>query len=220
LTSEDGDFFYHKGFNEKAFRESISKNWREKRFARGGSTISMQLVKNVFLSRKKTIARKVEEMLIVWMIENLHLTTKERMFEVYLNIIEWGPDIYGVKEAARFYFNKLPSQLTLKESIYLVSIIPRPKGFKYAFDSAGHLRNHYAGYYRLLTSIMLRRNQITPSDTLNLRPDLELVGAAKYYLTKPDTLREDSIFFIEPRGFLLDSNPLKVEENQTEQESK
>lgn len=204
LTSEDGDFFYHRGFNEKAFQESISKNWQEKRFARGGSTISMQLVKNVFLSRKKTIARKVEEMLIVWMIENLRLTSKERMFEVYLNIIEWGPNIYGIKEASRFYFNKQPSQLNLKESIYLTSIVPRPKAFKYAFDSTGRLRSHYAGYYRLISGIMLRRNQISPNDTVNLRPDVELSGAAKYYISKQENDREDSIFYIQPRKFLFD----------------
>lgn len=213
LTSEDGDFFYHKGFNQDAFRESISKNWSERRFARGGSTISMQLVKNIFLSRKKTIARKAEEMLIVWIIENLRLSSKERMFEVYLNIIEWGPDIYGVKEASRFYFNKLPHQLNLKESIFLSSIIPRPKGFKYAFDTTGHLRNHYAGYYRLLSGIMLRRNQISPNDTINLKPDIELTGAAKFYLTKQEAEREDSIFFLEPKSFILETRPLNVQSN-------
>ena len=78
----------------------------------------MQLVKNVFLSRKKTIARKAEEALIVWLIENNNLTSKERMFEVYLNIIELGPGIYGVGEASRFYFNKKPAELTLSESIF------------------------------------------------------------------------------------------------------
>jgi hypothetical protein len=214
LTSEDGDFFYHRGFNQDAFRESISKNYSEKRFARGGSTISMQLVKNVFLSRKKTIARKIEEMLTVWMIENLRLSSKERMFEVYLNIIEWGPNIYGVKEASRFYFNKMPSQLNLNECIFLTSIIPRPKGFKYAFDTTGHLRNHYAGYYKLLSGIMLRREQISPFDTLDLKPDVELTGPAKLLLTKPVAEREaeDSVFFIEPKSFLIETRPLKVEE--------
>ncbi len=204
LTSEDGDFFYHKGFNQDAFRESISKNWQEKRFARGGSTISMQLVKNVFLSRKKTIARKVEEMLIVWMIENLRLTSKERMFEVYLNIIEWGPNIYGAKEASRFYFNKQPSQLNLKEGIFLASIVPRPKAFKYAFDSTGHLRNHYAGYYKLLSGIMLRRNQITPADTLDLKPDLELTGVAKFSVVSREEEREEPNFFLEPKRFIIE----------------
>lgn len=204
LTSEDGDFFYHRGFNQDAFRESISKNWQEKRFARGGSTISMQLVKNVFLSRKKTIARKVEEMLIVWIIENLRLTSKERMFEVYLNIIEWGPNIYGAKEASRFYFNKQPSQLNLKEGIFLASIVPRPKAFKYAFDSTGHLRNHYAGYYKLLSGIMLRRNQISPSDTLDLKPDLELTGVAKFSVVSREAEREEPNFFLEPKRFIIE----------------
>jgi hypothetical protein len=204
LTSEDGDFYYHRGFNQDAFRESISKNWQEKRFARGGSTISMQLVKNVFLSRKKTIARKVEEMLIVWMIENLRLTSKERMFEVYLNIIEWGPNIYGAREASRFYFNKQPSQLNLKEGIFLASIVPRPKAFKYAFDTTGHLRNHYAGYYKLLSGIMLRRNQISPADTIDLKPDLELTGVAKFSVVSREVEREEPNFFLEPKRFIIE----------------
>lgn len=79
----------------------------------------MQLVKNVFLSRHKTLARKFEEMLIVWLIENNRLSSKQRMFEVYLNIIEWGPMVYGANEAARFYFNKDVSDLTVNESIFL-----------------------------------------------------------------------------------------------------
>jgi len=103
-------------------------NIKERRFARGGSTITMQLVKNVFLNRNKTIARKMEEILLVWLIENQQLCSKERMFEVYLNIIELGPHIYGANEAAHFYFNKDASKLTLPESIFIASIIPRPNG--------------------------------------------------------------------------------------------
>lgn len=200
LTAEDGDFFYHKGFNERAFRESIATNLKENRFARGGSTISMQLVKNVFLSRNKTISRKVEEALIVWMIENMHLTSKERMFEVYLNIIEWGPGIYGIKSTANFYFDKPASALSLSESIYLSSLVPRPKAFRYTFISNGVLRDYFTNYFRLLSSIMLRRNQITPADTFNLRPNIILTGDAKNYLTAPDTIaKEDSLFYIEPK---------------------
>jgi hypothetical protein len=164
----------------------------------------MQLVKNVFLNRKKTIARKVEEMLIVWMIENLRLTSKDRMFEVYLNIIEWGPDIYGIKEASGFYFDKLPSQLDLKESIFLSSIVPRPKAFRYAFDTTGNLRSHYSGYYKLLSGIMVRRDQISPSDTINLKPDIELKGAARSYVTNRKNEEEESNFFLEPKRFIID----------------
>jgi hypothetical protein len=197
LTAEDGDFFYHKGFNERAFRESIATNLKEKRFARGGSTISMQLVKNVFLSRNKTISRKIEEALIVWMIENLHLVSKERMFEVYLNIIELGPGVYGIKPASQFYFKKQPSSLNLTESIYLSSIIPRPKGFRYTFDDTDELRDYFIPYFKLVSGIMVRRNQISAEDTVNLKPRLKLTGEAKKFLAKPDSLKEDSLFFRE-----------------------
>src|SRR5690606_5829759 len=80
LTAEDPSFYRHKGFVEKAFTLSIATNLKEKAFKRGGSTISMQLVKNVFLSRNKTVSRKVEEILIVWLIENNNVTSKNRMF--------------------------------------------------------------------------------------------------------------------------------------------
>jgi hypothetical protein len=194
LTAEDGGFFYHKGFNEDAFRESIATNLKEQRFARGGSTISMQLVKNVFLRGNKTISRKVEEALIVWIIENLRLVSKERMFEVYLNIIEMGPGIYGIKNASGFYFNKLPSALNLSESIYLSSIIPHPKSFRYAFVRNGVLRDYLAGYYKFLGAVMVRRNQILAADTVNLIPHVTLTGQAQFLLNKQDsTSGEDSL---------------------------
>lgn len=203
LTSEDGDFFYHHGFNLRAFRESIVTNIKAKRFARGGSTITMQLVKNVFLNRNKTISRKIEEALIVWIIENLHLVSKERMFEVYLNIIEWGPGIYGIKPASKFYFNKNPSELTLAESIYLSSIIPRPKGFRYTFVSNGEMAGSYNEYSKLLCNIMLKRNQITQADSSVLKPFVKLTGVAKNYLTAPDTFpKEDSLFYINETQFI------------------
>ncbi|MHC1780964.1 MAG: transglycosylase domain-containing protein [Bacteroidales bacterium] len=127
LQSEDGGFFYHNGFLPESIREALIINIKDKKFRRGGSTISMQLVKNLFLSRSKTLSRKLEEMLIVWLIERNRLISKERMFEIYLNIIEWGPGIYGIAEASRFYFHKEPANLTINESIFLASIIPSPK---------------------------------------------------------------------------------------------
>ena len=192
LTSEDAGFFYHKGFNEESFANSIIQNLKEKRFARGGSTITMQLVKNVYLTRNKSISRKLEEMLIVWMIENFHLVTKERMFEVYLNVIEWGPGIYGIKQAAWYYFNKKPSELNLQESIFLASIIPSPRYFKYAFKEPGKLTNYYAWFYQRLPELMVARNQILPADTIGLKPDVVLTGEAKDFLLKPDTIKVDT----------------------------
>ena len=193
LTSEDPSFFYHRGFIPDAFKESMIENIKAKRFVRGGSTISMQLVKNVFLSREKTISRKLQEMLIVWLIENKGLVSKERMFEIYLNAIEWGPGIYGIKEASQFYFNKLPSQLNLAESIFLASIIPRPKYYRYSFDAQGNLKSYLASYYRTVSNRMLSKTWISPIDTFNLQPQVKLKGPALKIVMPADSSMTDSL---------------------------
>lgn len=194
LNSEDGGFYQHRGFSEESFRNSIISNIKEKRFVRGGSTITMQLVKNVFLQRNKTIGRKVEEALLVWLIENQNLSTKDRMYEVYLNIIEWGPMVYGANEAARFYFNKDVAKLTLAESIFLASIIPRPKWFKYSFDENGHLRESNSGFYKLLSGKMLKKGQITQEDFDKLVPNVELKGPARLLLKKAYIIPADTLY--------------------------
>lgn len=164
LTAEDPSFYSHKGFVEKAFQLSIATNFKEKAFKRGGSTISMQLVKNVFLSRQKTLARKVEEILIVWLMENNHVSSKQRMYEVYLNLIEWGNNVYGIGEAARYYFGKHPSELNLGESIFLANIVPRPKKGLYFFEPDGSLTYRLRGYFKLIGGLMARRGY-TDRDT-------------------------------------------------------
>lgn len=193
MTSEDGNFYWHNGFNENAFRKSIAENYKKGRFARGGSTISMQLVKNVFLTRNKTIARKVEEALIVWLIESNRIASKERMYEVYLNIIEWGPGIYGAGEASAYYFNKKAADLTLAESIYLAMIVPRPKWFKYNFDESGKLKPHVADFYRIIANHLVRKEIITEEQKLALLPDITLTGPAKELILIKDSLAVDSL---------------------------
>jgi hypothetical protein len=192
LTSEDGAFYGHRGFNEEAFRQSIATNIKAGRFLRGGSTISMQLVKNVFLSRNKTVSRKIEEALIVWLIENNYIVSKDRIYEVYLNIIEWGPDVYGIREAADFYFRKKPLELDLAESIYLASIIPHPKYFKYSFDSAGNLKPFIAGYYRLVANHMLKKGKILQSEYDSLQATVKLNGRALELILPKETVPVDS----------------------------
>lgn len=187
LTAEDAGFYRHSGFHEEAIRQAIVVNLKEGAFIRGGSTLSMQLVKNVYLTRQKTIARKVEEAIIVWMIENLDLISKNRMFEVYLNIIEWGPDVYGAKDASRFYFGKQPSDLNLAEALFLTSIIPSPKRFRSSFDSYGNLRSSKGGYFRLISGIMVRRGLISQEEYDNLYPNVRLYGRARdLIVTAPD----------------------------------
>lgn len=196
LTAEDAGFYSHKGFHEEAFRQAIATNIKKQEFVRGGSTISMQLVKNVFLTRKKTVSRKVEEAIIVWLIENLNIVSKNRMLEIYLNIIEWGPDVYGAKDASRFYFGKQPSELNLAESIFLTSIIPSPKRYRSSFDSYGNLRSWKSGYFRLIGGIMARRGLISQEDYENLQPNVRLYGRARdLIVTAPDANYEDTTEF-------------------------
>ena len=193
LTSEDPSFFNHGGFVEEAFKQSIATNFKKGRFVRGGSTISMQLVKNVFLSRNKTISRKLEEALIVWLIERNRLVSKERMYEVYLNIIEWGPNVYGIGEASRYYFEKAPANLSLQESTFLSSIIPHPKYYKSAFDSTGAFSNSMRNYYKLITNRLVTREKITAAEVDTSFLPLHLSQACKNYLMPPDTVAVDSL---------------------------
>ncbi len=201
-TAEDPRFFTHKGFMEKAFVMSAIQNIKERRFARGGSTISMQLVKNVFLSRQKTVGRKAEEALMVWLIENTRLVSKERMFEVYLNVIEWGPSryrwpsgkrgVYGVKDASTFYFGKDAADLSLAESLYLASIIPKPKYARGQFNQYGELRGSTRYFFRLIADLMAQRGLISGDQRGNLAYGLDLRGPARNFMSfipRPDTAR-------------------------------
>lgn len=194
LTSEDPSFFRHKGFINEAFKQSIIRNIKTKKFARGASTISMQLVKNVFLTREKTLSRKLEEILMVYVLENNRIVSKERMFEVYLNIIEWGPNVYGIGEASRFYFQKHPSELTLKECLFLASIIPSPKKFMYQFNDDGELRSPYQRHQDRLTRLMFQRGLLKPEDTAYQLRKLLISGPASRYVkirTAEDVIAPD-----------------------------
>ena len=194
LTSEDPSFFSHKGFVQESIRKSFAVNFKEKRFVRGGSTISMQLVKNVFLSRQKTLARKAEEILIVWLIENNNLISKNRMLEVYFNIIEMGQNVYGIGEATRHYFGKSPYELNIGEGIFLANIVPRPKIALFKFKGDGGLKDYLYPYFKYIGNIMAKRG-LTGADTsgygfynVYLRP-----GLRQYLL--PDSTSIDTNTF-------------------------
>jgi hypothetical protein len=183
LTTEDPSFFSHHGFINEAFKQSIVKNIKTKKFSRGASTISMQLVKNVFLTREKTVSRKLEEILLVYILENNRIVNKERMLEVYFNIIEWGPNVYGIGEASRFYFQKSPSGLTLNECLYLARIIPSPRKFMYQFNDQGKLRDFAKKQEGFLTNIMVRRGLLNIDDTVYKSQPMLISGPAKSYLS-------------------------------------
>ena len=127
------------------------RNLTAGRYVLGASTITMQLVKNVFLHREKTLARKIQEVLLTWWIESS--MAKERILELYLNVIEYGPAVYGIRHAAEHYFGRAPSELSAAESAYLAMILPNPPAFHEHYV-AGEIprafRNRLAGFIRTL----------------------------------------------------------------------
>lgn len=127
-TTEDGSFFYHKGFSHFQLLKALEENIEAERFERGASTISMQLIKNLYLGRSKNLSRKLQEIMLTWLMESVMSVPKGRLMEIYLNLVEWGPEIYGVGQAARHYFGKRAADLTLAEAAFLASILPDPRG--------------------------------------------------------------------------------------------
>ncbi len=125
LTSEDDRFFNHHGFDWTQMKEAMKKNWKKKHFVRGGSTISQQLVKNLYLGPEKSIFRKLREWILTYQLEKT--LPKERIFELYLNVAEWGSGVYGAESAARYYFGISASQINSNQAAYLAAILPNPK---------------------------------------------------------------------------------------------
>jgi monofunctional biosynthetic peptidoglycan transglycosylase len=125
LVSEDASFFSHKGVDVVELKEALKKDWETGSFRRGGSTITMQLAKNLYLNPSKNPLRKLKEIMIAWQLEQV--LPKRRIFEIYLNVIEWGRNIYGAEAAARHYFGKPASNLDVLESATLAAVIPSPR---------------------------------------------------------------------------------------------
>ncbi len=124
LTTEDGGFWRHRGFLPSQFKTAMQRNLAAGKVRLGASTITMQMVKNVLLSHERTISRKLQELFLTWYLETA--LSKQRIMELYLNVIEFGPGIYGVTRAARHYFGKDPSELTPPEAAYLALMLPSP----------------------------------------------------------------------------------------------
>jgi monofunctional biosynthetic peptidoglycan transglycosylase len=128
IVAEDGTFWSHEGFDWYEFRESVERDIKEGRAARGASTITQQLVKNVFLSSSKNPLRKLKEWILTWYMERV--LSKSRILELYLNVIEWGNGIYGAEAASVYYFGEPASELSREEAARLAAIIPSPRRFR------------------------------------------------------------------------------------------
>lgn len=131
LVSEDWAFYQHKGYDANQIREAIKEDWEEGRFARGASTITQQVVRNVFLDKDKNLWRKLKELYLAIRLEET--TGKRKILESYLNIAEWGEGVFGIHAAARRYFGKHPSQLTAREGAFLAMLLPSPKRYSQSF---------------------------------------------------------------------------------------
>ncbi|MFI5304124.1 MAG: monofunctional biosynthetic peptidoglycan transglycosylase [Nitrospiria bacterium] len=127
IIAEDSKFWQHEGFDYEAIQKAIEKDLMSKKFKKGGSTITQQLAKNLYLSPGKTLFRKLREAAITWKLErNL---TKRRILEIYLNVVECGDGIYGVEAASREYFGKPATDLNAMEASKIVSILPNPRKY-------------------------------------------------------------------------------------------
>jgi len=128
LINEDAGFFSHKGVDLDELKAALKKDWETLSFSRGGSTITMQLAKNLYLNPSKNPVRKIKEIVIAWQLEQA--LSKRRIFEIYLNIVEWGRNVYGAEAAARFYFGKSAATLDPLEAATLAALVPSPRSSK------------------------------------------------------------------------------------------
>jgi len=127
IASEDANFVNNPGYETDAILQAWERNRARGHIVRGGSTISQQLARNLFLSREQSYIRKAQELIITWMLETL--LDKERIFEIYLNSVEWGKGVYGAEAAARYYFRISAAKLNAAQSARLAVMLPRPRYF-------------------------------------------------------------------------------------------
>ena len=127
IASEDADFVNHPGYDVDSMLEAWERNKRRGHIVRGGSTITQQLAKNLFLSPEQHYLRKAQELAITWMLE--FWLDKQRIFEIYLNSVEWGEGVFGAEAAARLYFRTSAGKLTVGQSARLAAALPAPKCF-------------------------------------------------------------------------------------------
>lgn len=155
IISEDDKFWHHEGFDYEALQKAIEEDLKQRRFKVGGSTISQQLAKNLYLSPSKNPVRKIKEAILTWRIEKA--LSKKRIIEIYLNVAEWGDGIFGIEAAAREYYGKPASALSAREAATLASVLPNPRRY-HPLGSTKYVRNRSERIYR----IMVRRGIIIP----------------------------------------------------------
>jgi monofunctional biosynthetic peptidoglycan transglycosylase len=156
LIGEDDKFWRHEGFDYEAMQKAIEKDIKAKKFKLGGSTISQQLAKNLYLSPSKNPVRKLREAIITWRLERT--LSKKRILELYLNVAEWGDrGIFGIGAASRHYYGKPASALEPEEAARLAAVLPNPR----KYNPLGEQR-YVVNRSNLIYNIMIRRGIVVP----------------------------------------------------------
>jgi monofunctional biosynthetic peptidoglycan transglycosylase len=155
LIAEDDKFWGHEGFDYEAIEKALERDLRAKKFKFGGSTITQQLARNLYLSPEKSLIRKVSEAVITWRMEKV--LSKRRILELYLNLVEWGDGIFGAESASRYYYGKSSSELTPEEAARLASVLPNPRKYNPAGD-----QRYVINRSNLIYSIMVQRGIVIP----------------------------------------------------------
>lgn len=158
IVSEDGLFYSHNGFDWFEMRASFTSNIKAGKIKRGGSTITQQLAKNAFLYNEKSFFRKALEAYLTFRIESLY--SKDLILEKYLNMVEFGPKLYGIRAASAKYFQKSPSQLNPLESAYLAHLLPNPKSYSRGFNK-GQLSDYSKKMVKVILKRMLQTGRIS-----------------------------------------------------------
>ena len=128
IAAEDAKFVHHEGFDLEGIQRALERNDRKGKVVAGGSTISQQLAKNLFLSGERSWLRKGQEAVITWMLESM--MSKERILEIYLNVVEWGDGVFGAEAAARHHFGTTAGRLSAPQAAYLAAVLPSPRRYE------------------------------------------------------------------------------------------
>jgi len=161
IVSEDWAFFTHDGFDAAQLKEALEQDLVEHRFARGASTITMQVVKNVYLTQEKSLWRKLKEFLLAIRLD--HHVPKRKILETYFNIAEWGEGIYGISGASQTYFGKNPADINPREAAFLAMLLPSPKKYSQSFR-AKKLTPFGAKMVKSILTKMAQAHYITDED--------------------------------------------------------
>ncbi|ACF44858.1 monofunctional biosynthetic peptidoglycan transglycosylase [Pelodictyon phaeoclathratiforme] len=187
LIAEDDKFWQHEGFDYQAIERAIEKNILAKKFKMGGSTISQQLAKNLYLSPSKNPIRKIKEAILTWRLEKT--LSKRRILELYVNVAEWGDGIFGIGQAARHYYGVSAARLTARQASRLAAILPNPILYS-PKGSSRYVRNRSSIIY----AIMRKRGVVVPDyrEVMALTPDTTAV-VDSVVIGIPENLMDQSL---------------------------